>query len=158
MLQFNFKKAHNVGSVNTAVEFVARLELNSRRRSVSKSRMYKQRPLRSQHPLRCCRRRTILLHTDGWWKWDWRTNPRKERETSVKGNRMCCTWGTILSEAKYQSFNKDWRKHYVVLHKQNQGKCTDKNRTRCRSSLQEYKTENTRPATWRSAIENRQTI
>ena len=51
MLQLNFKTAHNADSVNTAAEFLSRLDWKSRKRSFSKSgKMYKQCPLRSQHP------------------------------------------------------------------------------------------------------------
>ena len=52
VLQFNFKIAHIAGSVNTAADFLSRLELKVTERSVSKSgKMYKQHTLRSQHPL-----------------------------------------------------------------------------------------------------------
>ena len=54
--------------------------------------------------------------------------------------------------------SQNWRKHYVVLHKRNQGKCTDMSRTRCRSRREEFKSWKTCPIKWGSAINNRQTI
>ena len=51
VLQFNFKIAHIADSVNTAADFLSRLELKVTGRSASKSgKMYKQCPLMSQHP------------------------------------------------------------------------------------------------------------
>ena len=108
--------------------------------------------------LRCCKWRAILLHTDRWWRRDWKTNPWRKRAITEKGNRMGSTKGTIFNEAKYQIFHKGWRKPYVVHHTRNQSKCTDTSRTRCRSSLEKVKTQKVWPATWRSAIHNRQTV
>ena len=52
VLQLNFKIAHIAGSVNTAADFLSRLELKARRRSVSRSgKKYKQHLLKSQPPL-----------------------------------------------------------------------------------------------------------
>ena len=52
VLQFIFKIAHDAGSVNTAAEFLSRLELKGTEKIRFKLReMFKQRPLRSQHPL-----------------------------------------------------------------------------------------------------------
>ena len=67
VLQFNFKIAHIAGSVNTAADFLSRLELKVTERIRLKIREDVQTtPLRSEHPLRCCRWRAVLLYTDGW--------------------------------------------------------------------------------------------
>ena len=64
-----------------------------------------------------------------------------------KSNRKGSKRETFLNEAKYQWICKDRRKHYVVLHEREQSKCTDMSRTRCRSSLGDFKTQKTLPAT-----------
>ena len=145
MLQFNFKIAHIAGSVNTAADFLSQLELKVTEKIRLKIRLRCTNNAHWEHNilLRCCRWRAIFLYTDRWWRWDWRTNPWKERTISEKGNRMGSTWGTILNEAKYERIYKDWQKHYVVLHTRNQGKCTDTSRTRCRSGPENLKTQNT---------------
>ena len=108
--------------------------------------------------LRCCWRRTILFHTGRCWRLDWRTKLWKEKAISEKADRMGSTWETILSEANYQRIHKDWRKHYVALHKRNRGNCTATSKKRCRSVLRKFRTPNIWSNTWRSAIDNRQNI
>ena len=52
VLQFNFKIAHIAGSVNTAADFLSRLEVKVTERICLKSgKTYKQHQLKSQHPL-----------------------------------------------------------------------------------------------------------
>ena len=72
-----------------------------------------------------------------------KTDPSTEKALSEKGNRMCRKSGTILDDAKYQRVRKDWRKHYVVFHQWNQGKCMNTSRERCWFSTEESKTQNT---------------
>ena len=69
---------------------------------------------------------------------------------------MNSTSGIILKESQYQRIHKD--RHYVVFHQWKHCEGTNTSRTKCRSSLEEYEYENTWPAAWRSAINNRQTI
>ena len=159
VLQFNFKIAHIADSVNTAADFLSRLELKDWRGSASRSgKMYKQHPLRSKHPpLMLQMKNNSSLHKQ-MVKLRLNNKPLKGKTISEKGNRLGSTWGTIFNEAKYQRIYKDWRKRYVVLHTQNQSKCTDTGRTWCRSSLEKLKTQNTWPAIWRSDFKNRQAI
>ena len=55
--------------------------------------------------------------------------------------------GTILLANKCERIHIDRRKHYVVFHEWNQGNCKNTNRARCRSSVEEYETENLRSTT-----------
>ena len=158
VLQFNFKIAHIAGAVNTAADFLSRLEVKVIENIRLKIREVSSPTSNVQWVTTSSPDVAILLHTAGWWKWDRKANPRKETEISGKGNKKGRTWGTILKEPKYQRSHKDWRKHYVSLHIRNQGNCTDTSRTRCWSSLEESKTQNTWPATRRCAINNRKMI
>ena len=49
-------------------------------------------------------------------------------------------------------------KNYVVFHEKNEGKCANKSRARCRSSLEEPEIEHSSSTTWQSANNNWSTI
>ena len=69
-------------------------------------------------------------------------DPPMKSAISENGNRIGSKSGTILNEANYQTVHKDWRKHYVVLHEQNQSKCTNMSRAACRSTTEESENKN----------------
>ena len=108
MLQFNFKIAHIAGSVNTAADFLSRLEL----------KVTEKIHLKILEDVQTTPR-TILLHASRRPIWNWRTDDITKRAISEKGSRMGSRPGTINTEAKYQRIHKHRRKHYVVFHQRN---------------------------------------
>ena len=160
MLQFNFKIAKKRGfsKHSSWLSLATRIESHLEDTFIDQRRCTDNAHWSYNFLLRCCIWGAIFLRTRRWWRWDWIANPWKEGAVWEKDNRMASAWGTILNEPKYKRIYKDWRKHYVVLHTRNQGKCADTSKTRCWSSLEKLKTENTGPAIWWTAINNRQTI
>ena len=159
VLQFNFKIAHIGGLVDTAPDFLSRLEMKvTEKIHLKTGRMYKQHPWGENIFLRCFAWKTIFLHATRRSKWNWKTDLATERTISEKSSRMGNISGTNLNEAKYQRIHKTRRKHYVVSHQENRSNCTNTSRVRCWSSIEESKTQNTWPTTWWCALDNRQTI
>ena len=160
VLQNKFKVSHNAGSVNTAADFLSRLELWVTVGDVSQNpRRHTDNTHWGDNILHGLSRRwTVILDTNRWSSWERRTGPWMQITIRRKGDRMGSNWETILKEAKYQEVHKDRRKHYVVLHELNQGNCTDTSRPRCWPSPQDLKTQKTLPTTSWSTTDNRQTI
>ena len=160
VLQFNFKIAHIAGSVNTAVDFLFTIRIESHEKDPSQNQGRCTNNTHWGHNIlfRCCRRRTVFLHAHRWQRWNRRTDPTRERTISGKSSRMGNQPGTILNEAKCQRIHKDRRKHYGVFPSWNKSKCENTSRARCRSSIEELETQNTWPTIWRRVIDNRQKI
>ena len=91
--------------------------------------------------------RTIFLHTSGQWGWVRKANTWTKRTISTKCEAVISKWGITLLENKCGRIYKDRRKHYVVFHEWNQGKCENTSRASCRSGLEEPKIEISRPTT-----------
>ena len=102
--------------------------------------------------------RTILLHKSRQLRRVRRTNPWAEKTIQKKCEAMDSKQWTILLENKCERVHKDRRKHYVVFHEQNQGKCTNTSIARCRFYVEEYATENPRPSIWWSVNDDRHTV
>ena len=66
VLQLNFNLAHIAGSVNKAADFFKRLELEVREDLCQNTAGCTINTHRGDIFLRCCRRRTILLHANRW--------------------------------------------------------------------------------------------
>ena len=120
VLQFNFKITHIAVSVNTAADFLSRLELKVTEKIHLKIREDVQTTNNTHRGvnifLRCCRWKTVLLRANKWSKWNWWTDPTTQRAISEKGNRIGSGSGTILNETKYRRIHKNRGKHYVVFH------------------------------------------
>ena len=104
-----------------------------------------QRENQAQNPWRCTKKVHWVTKSSpdsslhSWMvKIRLKSKPWKRRRNLGKGKRMGSTRENILSEHEYQRIHKDWRKHYVVLQKRNQGKCTHTSRTRCWYSLEKF--------------------
>ena len=149
VLQFNFKVAHIASSINTAADFLSRLELKVTEKIHLKIREDVHRThieVSTSSSDVADEEQFFFTQTDGRGETEEQILQRKI-QSQKKDSRMCNKSGTILNEAKYQRIHKDRRKHYVVFLPWNQSKCTNTKRTRCRSSTNEPKTQNTRPTT-----------
>ena len=121
VLQFNFEIAHYAGSVNTAADFLSRLELK-----VTEKIHLKIREDVQTTPIEVStsssdvadREQFFFTQPDSQDEAE-EQNPTKETTISEKCRRMGNKPGTILIEAKCQGIYKDLRKHYVVLHQWN---------------------------------------
>ena len=86
VLQFNFKIAHTTGSVNTAVDFLSWLELK-----VTEKIRLKTREDVQTTPIEVTTSSSVVADEEqfffsqtGRWRWDWRTNPWKEKQSPKK--------------------------------------------------------------------------
>ena len=97
VLQFNSKIVLNVGSINTAVDFLCRLELKNTQKSRPKIRKDIQTtPFEVYNTFSgCCWWRTGYLHPHRQWRWVRRTNPPTEWTFLPKCNGMGSRHGTI---------------------------------------------------------------
>ena len=144
VLQFNFKIAHIVGSVNTAADFLSRIELK-----VTERIRLKIREDLPTTPIEVTTSSSDVADEEQFFFTQ--TDDQDETEEQIlqkrtiseKSSRMGSQPGTIFIEAKYQRIHKDRRKHYVVLPSWNQSKCQNTSRARCRSSIEEPETQNT---------------
>ena len=122
VMQFNFKKAHIAGSVNTAADSLSRLELKATEKIHLKIREDVQTtPIAvstasSDVPFQMKNNSSSRKHIATM---KLKNKSYTKRTISKKGSRMGSKPRTILNEAKYQRIHKDWRKHYVVLHQRN---------------------------------------
>ena len=136
MLRFNFEIGHIAGLVNTAADFLSRQE----KQLTEKARLKNREDVQTT-PIEVTtsssdvadEEQFFITQTDG--KDETEDQTLEKREVSEKGNRRGSTCGIILNEAKYKILYKHQRKHFVVLHERNQGKCTDTSGTNFRSIL-----------------------
>ena len=84
--------------------------------------------------------------------------PWAKRTIQTKWEAMWSKRGNTLVENKCEVIYENCWKHYVVFNEWNQGKCTNKSKTRCRFAPEEQETETSRPTPWRSVNCNRLTI
>ena len=85
VLQFNFEIAHIAGSVNTAADFLSRLKLKVTewiRLKIMK--MYKQHPLKSQHPLQMLQTKNNLSSQNQMIKMKQKNRSYREKNNLVK--------------------------------------------------------------------------
>ena len=130
-LQFNFKIAHIAGSVNTAADFLSRLQLK-----VTEKMRLKTREDSQTTPIEVTtsswdvadEKQFFFTQADNIDESEQQTLERKEqsRQCEAMGNKQ----GTFFLEDKCQRTYKYRRKQYVVLHEWNQGKCTNTSRAR----------------------------
>ena len=160
MLQFNFEIAHITGSVNTASDFFSRLELKVTEKIHLKIREDVQTtPTEVTTSTSDVANEEQFFFTQAEGENEIKEQIfQRKRQSRKKSNRLGSKSRTILNKTKNQRVHKDRRKHYVVVHKWNQGKCTNTSRARCRSRAEKCKTQNTSPTTRRCANDNRQTI
>ena len=154
VLQFSFIIAHVAGSVNTAANFLSRLELKVTERIRLKIREDVQATLievTTSSSDVADEEQFIFAQADGEDETGEQTLERKEqsRKEAIK-------WVEHEEPSSMKPSIKEVTK--VVLHTQNQGKCTDTSRTRRRFSLEKLKTQNTWPVIRQSAINKRQLI
>ena len=155
MLQFNFKIAHYAGSVNTAADSLSRLDLEITekiRHKIWEGVATKPIEVTTSSSDVADEKQFFFTRADSEDKTEEQTLERKEQ---LRKNATQWVFYEEPSWMKpsHRKIRKDWRKHYVVLHKRNQNKCTNTSGTRYRSSLEEYKTCITWPA-----MDNRQTM
>ena len=120
VLQFNFKIAHIAGSVNTAADFLSRLELK-----VTEKIHLKTREDVQTTPIEVSTSSSDVADEGQFFF----TQPDSQDETEEqilqrknnlrKRQQNGYKPGTILNEAKYQRIYKYRRKHYVVFHQRN---------------------------------------
>ena len=117
VLQFDFKIAHIAGSVNTAADFLSRLELK-----VTEKIQLKIREDVQTTPIEVSTFSSDVADEGQFFF----TQPDSQDETEEQilqrkeqCSRMGNKPGAILFEAKHQGFYNDRRKHYVVLHQWN---------------------------------------
>ena len=113
MLQFNFKIAHIAGSVNTAADFLSRLELKVTERIRLKIREDVQTTpieVTTSSSEVADEEQFLFTHTDDHDETEKQILEGK-KQSRGKNSRMGNQPGTILNEAKYQRIHKDRRKH-----------------------------------------------
>ena len=141
VLQFNLKIEHLAGSVNTAADFVSRLELEVREELRLKIRENIQTtPIEvttSSSDVADAEQAFFTLADNQDeseeqtfdWKEQYRQNAKQwvanEEPSSLKTN--------------VREFYKNRRKHYVVFHERNQNKCTNTSRARYRFCFEDMK-------------------
>ena len=120
VLQFNFKRAHIAGSVNTAAEFFSRLELKVTGKTHLKIREDVQTtPIEVSTTSSDIADEEKFSSRNQIIRMKLRNKSYKGRTISEKCGRMGNKPGTILIEAQHQGIYKDRRKHYVVLYQWN---------------------------------------
>ena len=146
-LQFKFKKAHVARLVNSAADFLSRLEL----KVTEKVRLKMWEDIQTT-PIEVTTSSsdvagTIFLHTS-------RSKHESEEKTlepkktiKTKCEATGSKRGTTLLQNKCERIYKDRWKHHVVFHDGNQSKCTNMGRARWRSCVKEYGTEKSRHTT-----------
>ena len=121
VLQFNFKIANIVGSVNTAADFLSGFELK-----VTVKIHLKNREDVQTTPIHLSTSSSDVAYEEQFFFT--KTDSHDETEEQIlqwkeqsqkKGSRMGSKQETILNQAKYQIIHKNPRKHCVVLHRRN---------------------------------------
>ena len=127
VLQFNFKIAHIAGSVKFAADFLPRLKLEVIEKICIKVRedIQKTHIEVTASSSDAADGDHFFFHTSRQQRRVRRTNPWTKKRIQTKCEAMGSEWGTILLEDKCERIYKDRRKHNVVFHKWNQGKCTN---------------------------------
>ena len=116
VLQINFKTAHIAWSVNTAAQFLIRIELK-----VTEKRRPKFREDIQTIPIELTKSFSDVADEGQYFSQADIENESEEQ--TLKRNKtivasckiMSCNWATIPNKAKYQGVFKARRKHYVVL-------------------------------------------
>ena len=141
VLQFIFKMAHNCWFSQRIGRFSPHTGTQSHGEDTSQNPgRYPNNTHRSEH-IFFGRRRwiTIFLDTSRQKRRNRTTNPWKKRGIHIKCETMGSKWGNTPLENKCERISKDRRKHYVVFHKWNQGKCKNTSGAGCRSLLENMK-------------------
>ena len=148
VLQFNFKVAHFAGSVNTAPDSLCRLELK-----VTEKVRLKIREKIQTTTIEVTTYFSVVSEEEQFFftqadnKDDSEDQIPTGKKIQTKCEAMGSKRGTISPKNKCGRIYRDRREHHVVFHAWNQGKCTNTSRARCRSGVEVYETENSRPAT-----------
>ena len=149
VLQLIIKIAHLADSVNTAADFVSRLELKVTEKILQ---IHKDIQTTGIDVTTCSwdvAGEDLFFFTQA--EWVKKTNPWKKRTISTKCETMGGKWGTSITAILCEWILNDRQKRRVVFPEWNQGKCANTSRARRQSGLEESEIENFRTATWRSA-------
>ena len=121
VLQFNFKKAHNAESVNTAAEFLSRLEFKVTEKICLKIRKDIQTTpieVTTSSSDVADEEQFFFTHADDSNDTEEQTLERKKTiETKCEAMGRGCR--TTRLEDKCEIIHKDRREHYVVFHERN---------------------------------------
>ena len=151
VLQFNFKISHLAVSVNTAADFLSRLEL----KVMEKIRLKIRENIRTT-PIEVTTSSSDVAEEEQIFFTEAHDNDESEEQTlerkkqsqqNAMQNAMRSKWGTTLFQNKCERFYKNRRKHDVAFHEWNQGKHTKTSWARCRSGPKKHETENSKPIT-----------
>ena len=121
VLQFNFRMAHIAGSINTAADFLSRLELKFTEKIHPKIREDVQTTpieMSTSSSDVADEEQFIFTQTDDQDETEEQCLQRKE-QSQKKAAEWVLKRGTILNKAKYQIIYKNRWKNYVVLHQRN---------------------------------------
>ena len=144
VLQFNFNIAYIAGSVNTAADFLSRLELK-----VTEKIRLKIREDIHTTPIEVTtassdvadEEQILFRHADDGKESEEQTLERKEQS-----RQNAKQWAANEESPALRTSVKEFtKKHYVVFHKRNESKYKNTNRTGYRSCAEQHEIEDPRP-------------
>ena len=157
VLQFNFKIAHIAGSVNTAADFLSRLEL----KITEKIRLKISEDTQTT-PIEVTTSSSEVADEEHFFFTQADRNNESEAQTFERKeqSRPSAKQGAAHEESSaLKTSVKEFTKiHYVVFHECNQTQCTNTSRARCWPCAEEDEIENFRPTTWWSNNDDRLAI
>ena len=147
VLQFNIKIAHIVESVNTAVDFLSRLELEvtgKLRLKITEDIQTTSIEIRTSSSDVPDEDQFLFTQADNEYATEEQPLERKEQSQQA-AKRMGSKRGTILVENWCQGTHKDRREKDIVLYEGSHSKRTNMSRTENQSNTHELETEYTKP-------------